>query len=299
MNDFSKFNRIRNSAERSSDFITNVSEVSGENGFRCLHILWLYPDVMNIHGGRGDVMGLLHICNLLNVPVEIRRWDSLGEDVDWEWPHLVYMTAGELKCVPDIISALQRQKKGLDSFLDREGYFIANGSSGGVLADQIELCNGKVISGLGLLHMRWKERSAVWGDDIWVKTSDGTDVIGNQIQVADVTLAEGQEPFGTLVYGRGNDGAATADAIGKSNSIDISDVTGGSGLEGAKSGNVIYTGVLGPLVTKNPEFAASIITDAAENAGIEVSKKLADEDIEIEQKSADYIMRFMKEKMGK
>ncbi|MDD4200567.1 MAG: hypothetical protein PHS19_04180, partial [Eubacteriales bacterium] len=75
MNDFSKFNRIRNSVNRHSDFVTNVSEVSGNSGFRCLHVLWLYPDIMNIHGGRGDIMGILQICNLLGIPVEIRRLD--------------------------------------------------------------------------------------------------------------------------------------------------------------------------------------------------------------------------------
>lgn len=297
MNDFSKFNRIRSDVDRRSDFVTNVSEVSGESGFRCLHILWLYPDVMNIHGGRGDIMGLLHISNLLNIPVEIRRWDSLVKDVDWQWPHMVFMTAGELKCVPDVVSALQRQRKDLDEFVERGGYFIANGSSGGVLADKVELFGGKVISGLGLLHMNWKERNAVWGDDIWVKTADGIDVIGNQIQVADVTLAEGQEPFGRLVYGRGNDGAASADAIGRSDSIDISDVTGGSGLEGAKTGNVIYTSILGPLITKNPEFTASVLSGAAAAADIEVAKPLAEEDVEMELKSAEYIKNFMKKKM--
>lgn len=243
-------------------------------------------------------MGILQICNLLGIPVEIRRLDTLGKDIDWAWPHMVYMTAGELKCVPDVIKALQRQKEDLDDFIARGGYFIANGSSGGVLADQIELYNGEIVPGLGLLHMDWKERETVWGDDIWVKTSEDIDVIGNQIQVADVTLAEEQEPFGRLIYGRGNDGALSGDSIGKSDSFDISDVAGGSGLEGAKTGNVIYTSVLGPLITKNPIFAARIISGAASNAGIQVTKTLSNEDIEIELKSAECIKSFMKEKMG-
>ena len=61
MNNFEKFNRIRSDADRNRLEISNETEVSGSNGFRFLHILWLYPDVLNIHGGRGDIMGLMHI----------------------------------------------------------------------------------------------------------------------------------------------------------------------------------------------------------------------------------------------
>ena len=61
MNSFERFNKIRNEVNRSTEYISNVSVVQSDSGFRCIHILWLYPDVMNIHGGRGDIMGLLHI----------------------------------------------------------------------------------------------------------------------------------------------------------------------------------------------------------------------------------------------
>ena len=76
MDRFDQFNRIRKKYNRSSDVLANVTEVTGESGFRRLHILWLYPDVLNIHGGRGDVMALVHMCDLLDVPVEVRRSDS-------------------------------------------------------------------------------------------------------------------------------------------------------------------------------------------------------------------------------
>lgn len=303
MNNFDKLKTIRENVDRRSEQLTNASVVNGESGFRCLHILWLYPDVMNIHGGRGDIMGLVHISNLMNIPVEVRRQDSLKENVDWEWPHLVYMTAGELKCAADVISALKRQMgdaadseelNGLRGFIQRGGVFIANGSSGAVLADSVELHNGTVLEGLGLLHMNWKERESVWGDDIWVKTADGFDVIGNQIQVADVQLAEGQEAFGELVYGRGNNGIKE-ELLGNG----VSRMAGaGSGLEGARTGNVIYTGILGPLLTKNPRFTESILKKAAAFADIEVSDLLKDSDIEMELKSAEYITKFMKEKQA-
>ena len=276
MDKFDKLNRIRNRFDRKSDVLTNASEVTGESGFRCLHILWLYPDVLNIHGGRGDVMGLLHVCDLLDIPVEIKRSDDLNEDENWDWPHIVYMTAGELKCADKVSAALIRQKEEIDRFISRGGFLIANGSSGAALAKTTEFLDGTVVEGTGLLDMTWKERESVWGDDIWVKTEDGLDVIGNQIQVADVTLGKGQSPFGLVIYGRGNNG---------------------SGDEGAVSGSVIYTGVLGPLLTKNPWLTARIIEGAAALAQIESGSGLNPEDIDVETESAEYIKAFMKAKM--
>ena len=277
MDRFDQFNRIRKKYNRSSDVLANVTEVTGESGFRRLHILWLYPDVLNIHGGRGDVMALVHMCDLLDVPVEVRRSDNLKTDEDWSWPHIVYMTAGELKCADKVSAALIRQKEGITEFLRRGGLLIANGSSGAALGKSTELYDGSVIEGLGLLDMTWKERESVWGDDIWVRTEDGLDIIGNQIQVADVTLAEGQKPFGKVIYGRGNNG---------------------NGEEGAISGGVIYTGVLGPLLTKNPHLTASLIKGEAVLADVESGRDLQPEDIEVEERSAEYIKAFMRAKMN-
>lgn len=276
MGDFDKLNRIREQFDRNSETLTNVSEVTGESGFRRLHILWLYPDILNIHGGRGDMMAFLHMCDLLDIPVEIRRLDDVKVEADWNWPHIVYMTAGELKCVDKVSAALNRQIDGVKKFLRRGGLLIANGSSGAALAKTVELYDGSIVTGTGLLDMAWKERESVWGDDIWVRTEDCLDVIGNQIQVADVTLAEGQQSFGRVIYGRGNDGC---------------------GEEGAVSGGVIYTGVLGPLHTKNPHLTASFIEAAASLGGVRAGKKLTPEDIAIEEKSAEYIKAFMKGKM--
>lgn len=276
MDNFDKLNRIRNRFDRKSETLTNASEVTGESGFRCLHILWLYPDVLNIHGGRGDVMALLHMCDLLNIPVEIKRSDDLRADENWDWPHIVYLTAGELKCADKVSAALIRQKEEIRRFIRRGGFLIANGSSGAVLGKRIEYLDGRVIEGTGFLDMTWKERDSVWGDDIWVRTEDGLDVIGNQIQVADVVLGEGQKPFGSVIYGRGNNG---------------------TGDEGAVDGSVIYTGVLGPLLTKNPRLTAGIIESAAVLAQVELEHDLNPADIEIEDKSAEYIKAFMKAKM--
>ena len=91
-------------------------------------------------------------------------------------------------------------------FAARGKVILANGSTGAILARELELTDGTVVPGLGLLGMRWQRRKSVHGDDLWLQTADGLEVIGNEIKLAEVTLDADQAPFATVRYGRGNCG---------------------------------------------------------------------------------------------
>ena len=32
-----------------------------------LHVLWMYPDVLHLHGDRGNVMALRHVAGLMGI----------------------------------------------------------------------------------------------------------------------------------------------------------------------------------------------------------------------------------------
>jgi len=64
--------------------------------------------------------------------------------------------------------------------------------------------------------------------------------------MADITLAEGQAPFGEVIYGYGNNG-------GKA--------------EGAVKGGVFFTNALGPVLVKNPWLTIDIINQALKRRG--------------------------------
>ena len=243
---------------------------------RAIHIAWLYPNILNIHGGRGDLMALERISGLMGMPVEIRRCESYADEIPFEWADIIYMTSGEIKCMPEIVEAIKKQQSKLDEFLAAGGCLWAVSSSGAVLGKRLELLDGGVIEGLGLLDTVWKERTSVWGDDLWFSLQDDTQVMGNQIQVADIYLDDEQEAFGEVIYGRGNCG---------------------DGREGAKSGNVVYTNCLGPMMVKNPAVASMLLKEAAKKAGVEGYRELTAEDTEIEDKSFEMIKKFIEKKM--
>lgn len=243
-----------------------------------IKILWLYPDILNLHGDRGNLMALERIAGLLGLPVEIIRVETPDQFLSLDVADLLMLCSGEVKDMPRIISGLDKQKQPLSCFIARGGYIFAIGSSGAVLARETRRADGSVFYGLGLLPMRCRERDSVWGDDIWFSLTDSpqTEIIGNQIQILDIELADGAQALGRLIYGRGNNG-------GKD--------------EGCRMNNVIFTNTVGPLFVKNPRYTASILADIARRRQQAVPHDLSPDDTEYENKSFVLVKRFIEKKM--
>lgn len=271
------FDAIRASARRSDPCISNIEALGLSADTRGVHILWMYPDVLDMHGGRGDAMALLHVSNLLKLPCQIMRINTLAQEIPFDWADLMLFPSGDLSCMADVSRALLSRKAQFQRFAAENKIILAIGSSGAILADRLLDRAGQASPGLGLLHMDFTQRTKVFGDDIWIRLPDGQEIIGNEIQLADVTLADGQEPFGQVIYGRGNDG---------------------TGQEGARTGNVIFTHCLGPVLTKNPDFTAYLLKLAAERAGIASGMDALPEDqISLEREALADVRAFIEKKI--
>ena len=245
-----------------------------------LCILWMYPDILSLHGGRGDIMALLRFATAAGLPVEIRRVEQPADPIPLEQADMLWFCCGDLTGMPDLIRALEPKKEALQAFAGAGKVLVANGSSGAIFARQLTLLDGQSVAGLGLLGMNWTERSSVHGDDLWLDAMDGIEVIGNEIKLADVTLEPGQAPFGKVHYGRGNCG---------------------DGYEGAKTGNVIYTACLGPVLVRNPALAMALLRRGAEAAGMTIDARrfVPDNgDIAMENQGLADARRFITQKMN-
>ena len=273
------FNEIRENASLEDGVISNVKALGLPEGCRALKILWMYPDVLNVFGSRGDLMALMRVGCAMGVPVEIKRVNSLSDDIDFDKADIIYYPAGDLSCMESIMKRNEVMAGKFREYVGSGRMIIAVSSSGVLLAEEFIKQDGSVVKGLGLLGMKMKERKKVHGDDLWIKMENGTELIGNQIQLVDVILEDNQKPLGEVVYGRGNDG---------------------SGAEGAVTDGVIYTACLGPVMVRNPWFAAEILAKAALKAGLaedEDSYKLPEEEMTQERLSFEDAARFIKDKM--
>ena len=276
MDNFERFQAVRAGSRKDQKRLLNHTVLGLSEEQRGIHVAWMFPDVLNLHGGRGDLMAIMHISCLMGIPCEIRRVDTLIEPIPFDWADLLYFPSGDLFCAPDLNRALAPKSEDFRAFVGRGGMIVAVGSAGAVLAKKTTYRDGSVSEGLGLLDMEMAQRTNSFGDDLWIETADGLEVIATQVSMADVSLGEGQTPFGKVIYGRGN----CAD-----------------GAEGARTDGVIFTNAIGPVLVKNPRLTEWLIRRCASVAGLDVSGcALLDEQISMECAALEDVRTFVNKK---
>ena len=237
-----------------------------------LNLIWLYPDILNLHGERGSVQAFQKIADNIGIKLNIIRIDEYEQKIDFENTDIIFCAPGELKVITDITNALEKQRKEIEKYIKNNNYIISVGTTGALLAKETVCENGNIIKGLGLLNMTAIERKMVLGDDLYFTISKTKqEIIGSQIQMLDFNLEE-ELPLGTLNYGYGNNG---------------------SEYEGARKNNVIFTNCLGPLFVKNPWWTEEILKNAYLNKENRIYPR---KEYDIENKSFDTTKRFIKEK---
>jgi CobQ-like glutamine amidotransferase family enzyme len=196
----------------------------------------MYPDILNLHGERGNMFALRRFASDFGLEFEVKRVSRLGDEIPFDGADLMVIGAGELASAEPVISALSEQCAGLSTFLERGGKILCTGTSGAILARETMRTDGTIITGLGLLAMTCRERTAPKSDDLIFKVEGcKEEIAGSQVQMIDIELDPSQEPLGTLTYGYGNND---------------------KGTEGAKTANIIFTNTIGPVLVKNPWLTA-------------------------------------------
>ena len=240
-----------------------------------INLLWLYPDLLNLHGDRANVMAFERVAKMLGVELKVTKIVNLTDAIELENIDIVLLNPGELGTVLNAIKELEPKMKQIQNYIEQEKYIIAIGTTGAMFAKRIHTQDGKTYNGLGILDMECNQRNTVIGDDIYYKLKNDQEVIGSQIHMLDFEVSE-KNALGKTVYGYGNNG---------------------TGLEGARNKNVIFTNALGPVFVKNPWLAESILTDIAKKKEIE-TKLIPIEDFEIEIQSFNSTKKFIEMKQA-
>lgn len=239
---------------------------------KIINVAWMYPDILNLHGERGNAKAFELISKKIGVKLNIDRIDNLEENIDFEKYDILLFNAGELKTIKTISDVLKEQKEGLDKYIKDNKIILITGTTGALFADKITRIDNSSFEGLNILNMDIKERDMVIGDDLYYLVGK-MQIMGSQIQMIDIILKKAK-PFGDIKYGYGNNG---------------------TDIEGARYKNVIFTNALGPVLVKNPWFTEYLIKLACKNKSIKIkSKKIS---YELEQKSFESTKEFINKKM--
>lgn len=249
-------------------------------------IAWMYPDILYLHGERGNVMALTRFAQEMGLDPKIHRIDMTTKDFDPLEYDIIFFGPGEISCFKDVMAHIGTYTRSLAEYVAMGKILIVTGSTVAMFGERLRRFSpdaedgiGELIEGLHLIPALSEEREYVYGDDELITAEYGgysMELIGTQIHMADIDFMENSNfsRFGNVIYGWGNNGT--------------------DGMEGVVYNNSIFTNMLGPLLVTNPWLTVRILTAAAELKGIEI--RMPEPDYEMEVRSFRLKKQFIEEK---
>jgi len=211
---------------------------------------WLYPDLMNIYGDRGNILTLVKRAEWHGLEASVmelgRGASDRMNDVD-----VFFFGGGQDREQALIYDDLREFKQ---ESLQRA---VANGAQvlavcGGyqLLGHYYQTADGERYDGIGLIDVRTEAGKKRFIGDVVVQTDIGltpSTLVGFENHSGRTFLGSDARPLGKIIHGKGNNG---------------SDKT-----EGCVQGGIIGTYLHGSLLPKNPHLADHLLAAALRRRG--------------------------------
>src|SRR6266581_3537077 len=221
---------------------------------------WLYPDLMNIYGDRGNILTLLKRAEWRGLDaraIDLGRGAAHGmEDVD-----IFFFGGGqdrEQALVYDDLIEIKQEP--LEAAVAHGSVVLAVCGGYQLLGHYYQTAEGERFPGIGLIDVRTEAGKKRFIGDVVVQTGfEGMvldTLVGFENHSGRTFLGPGAQRLGKVLMGKGNNG---------------SDKT-----EGAVQGNIIGTYLHGSLLPKNPHLADHLIGKALKRRGDGALSRLDD-----------------------
>lgn len=212
-----------------------------------IRITHLFPDLLNLYGDGGNVTCLKRRCEWRGIPVEVIPVHH-GQTIDFDDIDVVFLGGGPDREQRLAADQLLRMHKDLQDYVEKQKVLLAICGGYQVLGNKW-LLGEEEVEGLGIIDMitKGKEgRSCRLVSDVVLKSPTcEMPVVGYENHAGRTYLADGLQPFGTVIssVGSGNNETAKTD--------------------GVLYKNVVGTYLHGPLLGKNPQVADYLLTQVA------------------------------------
>lgn len=239
-----------------------------------LTVLWMYHDVMDLYGDKGNIQVLKKRCELRGIEIEVDTC-AMHEEKDLKNYDVLFVGGGADKEQALLYEDLLARKDNIVEAIT-SGTFVLLICGGYQFFGKHYIDNsGNRIEGLGLFPY-YTESDASVGRCIG-NIAIEADLEGTLVKVVGFENHGGQTkgvetPFGKVLSGHGN--------------------AYRSSFEGFFNGSVLGTYMHGPLLPKNPEIADFIIRKGLLKHEKEVALEALDDTLEVQAK------QVMLERMG-
>ena len=208
---------------------------------RDLVILSLYPRDMNIYGDRGNVLALTRRARahgFTPVVVDLNPGDPMPEHVD-----IVIGGGGQDSGQGRVAADLVGRRAEFHALAERGAPMLLVCGLYQLFGHRFITHTGETLEGIGVLDVETRGGTDRMIGNIVLESDELGEIIGYENHSGNTTLGSGSRPLGRVLQGAGNNPT--------------------SGLEGARSHNVIGTYLHGSLLPKNPAVSDFLIGEAA------------------------------------
>ena len=231
----------------------------------------LYPDLLNLYGDRGNIACLMQRCIWRGIAAETIEFNT-GDVIDFSKLDIVLLGGGSDREQAIVCKNLLEIQSQFKEYVEDDGVVIAVCGGYQLLGKYYKTDDG-MIEGLNLVDIYTEQEEGRLIDNIVLESPLADMPVVGFENHGGRTYINGNQPFGKVLYGSGNDGK--------------------SGYEGVIYKNVIGTYLHGPLLPKNPQICDYLIQKALERKYGSV--QLSPLDDSQEKEANDYIYyRFVK-----
>ena len=231
----------------------------------------LYPDLLNLYGDRGNIACLMQRCIWRGIEAETIEFNT-GDVIDFSKLDIVLLGGGSDREQAIVCKNLLEIQSQFKEYVEDDGVVIAVCGGYQLLGKYYKMDDG-MIEGLNLVDIYTEQEEGRLIDNIVLESPLADMPVVGFENHGGRTYINGNQPFGKVLYGSGNDGK--------------------SGYEGVIYKNVIGTYLHGPLLPKNPQICDYLIQKALERKYGSV--QLSPLDDSQEKEANDYIYyRFVK-----
>src|SRR3984893_289456 len=221
---------------------------------------WLYPDLMNIYGDRGNILTLLKRAEWRDYDAKLlelgRGTTKQMEEVD------VFFFGGGQDREQALVyeDLLEHKQPPLERAVQAGAAVLALAGGYQLLGHFYQTAEGERFPGIGLIDVKTEAGKKRFIGDVIVEAGieglhPGT-LVGFENHSGRTYLGSGARPLGKVRMGSGNNGS--------------------DGTEGCLQGGVVGTYLHGSLLLKNPHLADHLIRSALRRRGVDELSRLDD-----------------------
>ena len=212
-----------------------------------LNLAYLYPDLLNIYGDRGNVLTLQYRCQIRGIALNVTTV-SVAEKLDSSKFDIYFVGGGQDKQQISVSEDLIKKRNDLITAIENDAVMLAICGGYQLLGKYYKAQDGSKLKGIEALDLYTVDGSKrMIGNVLCTEFESEQTLVGFENHSGKTYLGASLKPLAKIIRGGGNNGE--------------------DGFEGVRYKNVFGTYLHGSLLPKNPLFTDKLIKLALERKG--------------------------------